>query len=168
MSLSEVMADAMSRAYSGFKDLMSGIPATEVKSGIKTCVRFYDTDDSLLCCVQDAKQTQKRRQDLMGKYPEAAGLRRLWIGYQIVKTSERVLSARDRERTLVVKALEAHVRRKQPVGVETFDHRYRSLRDDERHELLESVHAAKSMWLFLFAYNADLFADNNKGIAYFM
>lgn len=160
----QVYAEGLSRAMTGLEDILAGMDPDEVKNHIKTCVRFYDYDGSIGKIVARAEKADKKHLEVAKKLESTDGrLRRLFLKYRLLRLLETISSERPRTHKRAVAAITSIIRKKLPMAVEYGSHhRFRFVRDDERHELLESIKSARdSSWIFYYKHN-DLLADENK------
>jgi len=132
---------------------------------IKTVVRFYDTGNAITVLTQSYQEADSLKERALEKeffsYYDVQRqfwcLVRQWRFYQLERCR---------------RALHDHIalclwqanKERLALATETQDHHFRKVRDDERHELVESVRAAKQFWVFVFKPN-NLFADENEIIA---
>ncbi len=128
---------------------------------IKTVVRFYDTDSAVTALTQSYEKASSLKEGALEKEFFSRGLRRRywrfvrrWRFYQLERC-RRALYAK------ITLCLWQANKDRLVLATETQDHHFRKVRDDERHELVESVRAAKQFWVFVFKPN-NLFADENE------
>lgn len=131
--------------------------------GLKTVVRFHDTTGSVTEHAQQLEWLKNERDRLIQKPCIAQWLRVVWRNIQINTLSRKIEKRAPALRLRVLAGLEGAIRAGRPVAIEVMDHSFRPLRQNETHELLESVRRAKGLWIFVFAPNG-LLADENKVI----
>jgi hypothetical protein len=159
--IQQVLADAWSRTADGLKDILAGMDPDEVKTGIKTCVRFYDYSGSITQSVLLEERAEADRIEVAGELEKKHGLIRRYLLYQKLKRlSSEMVSAPKQRHILTINAVAKVLKERSPVAVEFGDHRFRPVRDNEAHELLEAIRASKSSWIFCFRHN-QLLADEN-------
>ena len=169
-SLEELMAECFSRVGDGLADLKAGADPRTVGTGIKTCVRFYDTDYSMTSLVARERKLTERL-DLAERVSSARGLRKIFLRWRYKRLVQEIASTDQARLLLVRQALKADVQYKRPIALEVMDSRgkrcFRFLRKDEAHELLEAVTTSTHVWVFLFKPK-DLLAEENEGIGHSM
>lgn len=132
---------------------------------IKAVVRFYDRDDRVTAQVQRYAELSSKHEELVSTFSKTK--HKLWRWVLDVTVGDiACMRAKAKDMCLqrARKCLREAVRGAEPVAVETRSHHFRDLRDNEKHELLESVERSSSAWLFVFEPN-DLLADSNKLVA---
>ena len=166
MSFNAFLGQVQERILDGFSDLRAGMNPADVRIGIKTCVRFYDYTGAV---TREVAREQKAREylDRTLKEPgEQMSLIRRYLLYRRVKRLLKEASPYTRlSHALCTKALAAALRKQNPVVIETWDHRFRPLKREEAHEVLEGIRRSKHSWIFCFEHN-DLLADENKSVAH--
>lgn len=133
------------------------------RTSIKTVVRFFDNSGEITELALRARGLENKYERILDLL-FIGGTSRLYAWWthlrldllQRQKTAaERALHTRTRE------LLHAAIRQSRGIAVEKSDHHFRMLRDDERHELLESTTQEKPTWVFVFHPN-HLLSDQNK------
>lgn len=168
MSFESFMAQMQERVLDGFNDLRGGMDPADIKSGIKTCVRFYDYSGAITQAVIRDQKVQKDLDETLVELQKQQSLIRRYLLYRRFKRlSKEMEPGKSRSHTLSVKLLAAALRKREPVAIERWDHHFRPLRRDEAHEVMEGIRRSKRSWIFCFEYN-DLFSDTNVGVAHAM
>jgi hypothetical protein len=139
----------------------------EVSPGIKTGVRFRDTDGSVTTRVQEAERLEKKYDGVLDALnrPRNGRIMRWWYGRQLRRIGDRKRSAKAAAMDQSIYALLLALKAKEEVGIEKNDHSYRLLEGDETVELAERASASKNGSLFVFAAKEDLLSDTNSMIA---
>lgn len=160
-SLDALLEDCGRRAADGFE---LALHRGEARSGIKTVVRFIDSDDTLTNIALRAEALERRDREIMKSFQSTSGLRRWWLNTQSRRLARKIILLKDRARAQSVKLLRKAIRLSYHVALERPDRSFRLIRKDEAHELLEAATKARSVWIFVFRPN-DLLADKNRMIA---
>lgn len=167
MPFASFMADMQERIQDGFNDLRAGMDVAEIRTGIKTSVRFYDYDGSITQAAAREQAAQVELSQTLLKLGEAKSLIRRYLLYRRLERLSRDVSPTNRKSHLrSIASSAALLRQKFPVAIETWDHHFRPVRANEAHEVSEAIARSRNSWIFCFAHNADLFADENKVIAH--
>ncbi|HEY6020001.1 MAG TPA: hypothetical protein VIY48_08900 [Candidatus Paceibacterota bacterium] len=131
---------------------------------IKKVVRFYDSDGSVTDLVKAYTEAEEAKEHAVQSEFFARGV---WKHYWRFMRKRRFRQLKNCRSAVFAQALEC-LRQANAHGLilatETLDHHFRRVRDDERHELLESVRAATKVWVFVFKPN-NLFTDENTMVA---
>ena len=163
-TLAGLLAQCQERAKDGLELALQG---NNRRSGIKTVVRFHDQRGRLTSITRRYEKTERRDREIFSKFLTATELRRrlldLW-GRGLAGKSQRLRTAAC---ILAAEELRNAIQTSAQVTVEQADNRFRPMRRDEAHELLESAAQAKYVWLFIFKPN-DLLADSNVPVAALM
>jgi hypothetical protein len=168
MTFESFMAQMQERIMDGFSDLRAGMDPADVRIGVKICMRFYDYTGAI---TQAVAREQRAQEDLNNTLKELGGqqslIRRYLLYRRLKRLSKEAPPGKRRSHALSIKALAAVLRKHSPAAIETWDHRFRTLRREEAHEVMESIMRSKISWIFCFEHN-DLLAGTNVGIAHAM
>lgn len=163
-SIEALLEECYERTSEGLELILSG---HEERSQIKTVVRFFDDTGEFTTIALRAKTLMKRDGELFDEIINSNGLRYWWLSIQFRRLARQQNELRERVKALAVIRLRKAIKNSRDVAVQRFDHRFRLIRGNEKHELIESAAKSKSVWLFVFQPN-DLLADTNVSVAYAM
>jgi hypothetical protein len=137
--------------------------------GIKTCVRFYDTDGAITAYAHllEKRDAQIRSYEIALESRTLSGLKQWWYNELHRRLVGKRLDARKQTTRMVTQAFRAALKYKRDVCIERADRSFRPVFDNEKHELAEAVSRAVGVWVFVFAPN-DIVADNNELVARIM
>lgn len=133
------------------------------RSEIATVVRFFDTSGKLTKLAQRAEMLGRLDAWVLRQFFRSTGAWRWCLDRYSRYLAGQKLALRDRTRRVAATQLRAVIRTS-PVALELSNDRFRLVRDDEAHELVEKVEHAKNAWVFVFKAN-DLFSASNTLIA---
>jgi hypothetical protein len=166
-TLEDLFRDFEKRMAEDVEEILEGVPPNLVGSRIKAVARFFDTRGYLTRLVDETKKLKDKHLSLAEKVDRASGLRKLYLKIHLLVVLEWLRQCEELRLPLAASELGIAVQGKHPVALETWDHHFLPLRDDEAHELLEAVANAKQVWIFVFEHN-DLLSDTNKSVAHAM
>jgi hypothetical protein len=166
-SLDDLKAECDERTKEISIDIAAGMKSYFLSNGIKLCVRYYDADGSATKFIRESEEIEYAYGATLMSLSSTTGWRKIWQHIKFNRLAKRRSSNERRRIDVAVGGLTQALSKRAPVGVEDWEHRYRPLRREEAHELVEAARASKSAWLFLFSHN-DLLADKNKCIVALM
>ena len=137
---------------------------------IKLVVRIFDISGLITAqtvytkaCDQEFDEFVKRE---YYETPTASRLRCWWMARRRRKLGQKERDAKKHLLELALGALEDTLRGKGDVGLELYPGApFRLVRDNERHELLQTSRRALGVWVFVFKPN-ELLSDSNTMIAW--
>lgn len=164
LSLEEVFAECRERTADSRELSQAGI---ENDPHIKTVIRFFDKEGILTQAVIEAEEMRKHDEELSNHVSRSWGPVR-WLLGMWLHLIERKIAVIDNDlRVATTLGCATIILSKETVAVEKFDHSFRVVRPEERYDLLQSVCASTSVWVFVFEPN-DMLADKNEMIACFI
>lgn len=163
-SLEALFAECGERLSDGLELVLQG---HEPYSRIKTVVRFFDESGVLTNLALKAERLKKQDKELLDNFVRASGLRRWFLDRRSRRLAAQTLTLREDARVLAADQLCKTLQARREIAVERSDHSFRIAKKDETHELAESAHRSKGVWLFVFQPN-NLLADTNTSVASLM
>jgi len=157
-TVDDLIRDHEKRMAEDVELVLEGMPPNLVGSRMKAVARFFDTRGYITRLVDDTQQLQDLRLSLTEKIIKARGFKRFFLNIRLLVVLQWLNECEQLRLSLPARELGIAVRGKHPVALETWDHHFLPLKDDEAHELLESVASASGIWIFTFAHG-DLLGD---------
>ncbi len=131
---------------------------------LKTVIRFTAHEDAIMKCAHNVTYFTDWEKNLREALPaKGVAQHKVFVQMQFLKYAQwRRRRLRKRLDRLVIRAFTKQVQLRRSVGIEGEQHRFRPLRDNERHELIETLRRLKgNVWVFIFA-STDLFSDTER------
>jgi hypothetical protein len=131
-------------------------------SRIKTVVRFFDedgtiTDLALLINKEETKDTLIRENFLSFGW-----FGRKMASIKLQKLSRKIFLMREMHKILIINKIRFAIKNLRQIAVEDRDHIFRMIEPNEKYELIVSIEASKSLWVFIFEPNHILAEVNEE------
>lgn len=153
-SLDDLFAYAAARAEETLPDFLNGL--IDTGPGLKICVRFHDKSGEVTELIERVKRSKTIEEGAFQNAREANN----WVLFIRYWRWRLAKNKAEKEATkLRFSLINAIVN--QTVAIERYDHSYRLVRADEKHELTSNIKRWQHFWIFVYAPN-DLLADNNE------
>ena len=159
-SLDDVWRECMNRTMETLPDAINGL--NDLGPGIKTCLRFQDVEDGTITRLALSIERLNKESDRVVSKMISPGISWLWRKLYRWQWHRLCLTLKANIKMLE-RALMDHIPQAR-LAIEKTDHRYRLLRDDEKHEVLTKTKMASGFWMFVFSPN-DLLSENNELVA---
>jgi hypothetical protein len=157
-SLGALFSDIGERVADGLAGALSG---SDRGPGIKTTVRFFDSTGELTRFVSHENELEDAQHRLVEAMQHRSGFRAVFDSWNYRRLHRSRMHMRAKVRVRAADAVCRTIAAKEPLAIETWEHRFRLLKRSEAHELVEAISEAKSAWLFVFRQDHLLF-DSGK------
>lgn len=166
--LNIVQAEFFHTPFSSLEDLSTDITERILDgSPIKTVVRFLDEDGALTNLVQQLERLEQRYTESVLDFSEKSMLKRAIHNRRIKSLHRKIVLLRESKQSAVLDRFTKAIQSYCPIAVEQNDHSFRSMRNEEKLDLLAAAKHSTGLWVFIF-YPNGILADENEMITHSM
>lgn len=147
-TLEGVMREALDRASDNFR---LAAQAGDVGTGIKTVIRFYDSEDKVVTCLRKIAKFEKRR-EVWVNTRRSNWLTNNWARWRIQQNKEKINHELEQIRLLAQAQLKRAQSDQTVVALEKCDYTFRPVRNNEFYDLIRQIQFGR-LWVFAFEPN---------------